>query len=155
MQFPQWVHSSAHRWILTGDSLHIFRCYDPLSEVSPFATLCWELQLLCSLQTVSFISSAHGVSNLHLISSFCTVVWRPSQESHRAHLLVSHLSGIIVFCYLMSVPCKSWFHMFSVFCCFGWKDGTCSCFSIWVWAEVCNFFIMGKYRDKFGSINCF
>lgn len=117
-----------------------------------------------------FVLSRWSVSSPQLRSFqsppgfFLPALWfGNSQECHRAHLIVSHLSGIIVFCYLMSVPCKSWFHMFSVFCCFEWKDGTCSCFSIWVWADVCNFFIKGKYinnleqlnRDKFGSINCF
>ena len=118
--------------------------------------------MLCFFQMISFISSTQGVSNLHLVSSFL----------HYGLETLKNVIGLISLfpisrdhCLLLpddSALQVTVSHVFSFLLL--WVEGwNLFLFLHCVWADVCNFFIKGKYinnleqvtRDKFGSINCF
>ena len=118
--------------------------------------------MLCFFQMVSFISSTQRVSSLHLVSSFLhygletvknvigLISLFPISRDHC--LLLPDVSALQVMVSYVFSFLLLWVEGWNLFL-----------FLHCVWADVCKFFIKGKYinnleqltRDKFGSINCF
>lgn len=117
-------------WILEEDSpltFGVLSLWRPLL----FDILCCNLILPWASWTLSSMSPTQGVHRaLPRPPTPCTVVWKLSERckvgSHRAHLFVSHLSGITVLCCLIFRILDNCCFIFSVFFLifgsFRWED---------------------------------
>lgn len=149
------MHWSALCWILEGDTLRLSRLslcaalFSPVLGPVDFPHL--DLWALCSISSVQGAWQAPLGSSVSSPQPGISLRQKSKLENHRAYLIVSLLSGIIVLhCLLPSVLRTVVLHILSFYC-FKQEDKSGPCYSIFG-TETCDFYLPWLWEDNISVV---